>query len=110
MWTGSEMIVFGGCTNHDCSSQAGVGARYNPNIDNWTAMSSVNAPFPAPVSLRCGQVRDDHLGRLLGGECQITTNTGGRYNPSSNSWVATQSLPRRSSEIHSFLSGRARRC
>jgi len=46
VWTGSEMIVFGGCTNHDCSYQAGVGARYNPNIDNWTAMSSVNAPSP----------------------------------------------------------------
>ena len=66
------MIVFSGCTNHDCSSQAGVGARYNPNIDNWTAMSSVNAPFPMR-QCHCGvdRVRDDHLGRLLGGECQI---------------------------------------
>ena len=94
VWTGSEMIVFGGCTNHDCSSQAGVGARYNPNIDAWTAMSSVNAPSPrASVTAVWTGTEMIIWGGCFGGECQIKTNTGGRYNPSSNSWVATAVPP-----------------
>src|SRR5207248_70792 len=41
VWTGSEMIVWGG-------SQGGVGVntggRYNPSTDSWTATSTTNAP------------------------------------------------------------------
>jgi N-acetylneuraminic acid mutarotase len=88
------MIVFGGCTNHDCSSQAGVGARYNPSTNTWTAMSSVNAPFPrASVTAVWTGTEMIIWGGCFGGECQYTTNTGGRYNPISNSWVATALPP-----------------
>ena len=41
VWTGNEMIVWGG------TSQSGVtntGGRYNPSTDNWTATSITNAP------------------------------------------------------------------
>jgi N-acetylneuraminic acid mutarotase len=94
VWTGSEMIVFGGCTNHDCSYQAGVGARYNPSADSWTAMSSVNAPS-ARASVTAVWTGSEMIiwGGCFGGECQYTTNTGGRYNPSSNSWVTTAVPP-----------------
>jgi N-acetylneuraminic acid mutarotase len=90
VWTGSEMIVFGGCTNHDCSSQAGDGFRYNPTANTWTAISSVNAPRSrASVTALWTGTEMIIWGGCFGGECQIKTNTGGRYNPSSNSWVAT---------------------
>src|SRR5262249_45392488 len=36
VWTGSEMIVWGGGTN--------TGGRYNPSTDSWTATSTINAP------------------------------------------------------------------
>ena len=34
IWTGSEMIVWGGATH---SSYFNTGGRYNPNTDIWTA-------------------------------------------------------------------------
>lgn len=94
VWTGSEMIVFGGCTHHECSYQAGDGGRYNPSADSWTAISTVNAPFArANVTAVWTGTEMIVWGGCFGGECQYTTNTGGRYNPSSNSWVATAGPP-----------------
>ena len=39
MWTGSEMIVWGGSWRH-----LNTGGRYNPSTDSWTATSTTNAP------------------------------------------------------------------
>src|SRR5436309_10823052 len=41
VWTGSEMIVWGG---YDGSSEVNTGGRYNPSTDSWTATSTTNAP------------------------------------------------------------------
>ena len=41
VWTGSEMIVWGGA---DGSSYLNTGGRYNPSTDSWTATSTTNAP------------------------------------------------------------------
>src|SRR5205823_7360140 len=41
IWTGSEMIVWGGGT---ASGTLNTGARYDPSIDSWTATSTTNAP------------------------------------------------------------------
>ncbi|MDQ6764479.1 MAG: dockerin type I domain-containing protein [Verrucomicrobiota bacterium] len=91
VWTGSEMIVWGGFT---FSSQTNTGGRYNPSADSWTATSTTNAPTR----------RYDHPAIWTGYEmivwggfgctdqsCQTTTylNTGARYSPSTNGWVAT---------------------
>jgi hypothetical protein len=40
VWTGSEMIVWGGEGN----TYLNTGARYNPTTDSWTATSTTNAP------------------------------------------------------------------
>src|SRR5882724_4858016 len=40
VWTGSEMIVWGGYTFGDLNT----GGRYNPSTDSWTATSTTNAP------------------------------------------------------------------
>ena len=41
VWTGSEMIVWGG---HELACYLNTGGRYNPSTDSWTATSTTNAP------------------------------------------------------------------
>jgi hypothetical protein len=41
VWTGSEMIVWGGGNN---LGNLNTGGRYNPATDSWTATTSTNAP------------------------------------------------------------------
>ena len=41
VWTGSEMIVWGG---YDGGNVLNTGGRYNPSTDSWTATSTTNAP------------------------------------------------------------------
>src|SRR4029079_18734721 len=43
VWTGSEMIVWGGS---DENLEINTGGRYNPSTDSWTATSTTNAPEP----------------------------------------------------------------
>ncbi len=88
VWTGSEMIVWGG-VNANSIGVVDNGARYNPSTDTWTALSKVGAPT-SPVyhsavwsgtEMIVWGGRDPALGSDV--------NTGGRYNPSSDTWVAT---------------------
>ena len=41
VWTGSEMIVWGGLTT---AAALNTGGRYDPATDSWTATSTTNAP------------------------------------------------------------------
>ena len=43
VWTGSEMIVWGGGIP---GTPFNTGGRYNPSTDSWTATSTTNAPTP----------------------------------------------------------------
>src|SRR5437764_12591161 len=43
VWTGSEMIVWGG-DNCLLACDVNTGGRYNPSTDSWTATSTTNAP------------------------------------------------------------------
>jgi N-acetylneuraminic acid mutarotase len=84
VWTGSEMIVWG--------EISGRGGRYNPTTDAWTPTSITNAPV---AGLRHTAVWSGSEmivwggGHLVGGEHLILLNTGGRYNPSTDTWTAT---------------------
>jgi len=89
VWTGSEMIVWGGIhTNLGMNT----GGRYNPSINIWTPTSTNNAP----------QARFSHTAVWTGSEMIIWgghiatspffVNTGGRYNPSMDSWTATNTI------------------
>ena len=51
VWTGSEMIVWGG---YDGSAWLNTGSRYNPSTDSWTATSLTNALVPEAFTRRCG--------------------------------------------------------
>jgi N-acetylneuraminic acid mutarotase len=86
VWTGSEMIVWGGLSN---SGDLNTGGRYNFAGDSWTATSTTGAPA----------ARDSHTAVWTGSEMIVWggftygspfyLNTGGRYNPSSDSWTVT---------------------
>ncbi len=85
VWTGTEMIVWGGYAH---TSQVNTGGRYNPSTDSWTATSTANAPSP----------RYGHTAVWTGSEMIVwggvvnpggELNTGGRYNPTTDSWIAT---------------------
>ena len=84
VWTGSEMIVWGG---ENASSELNTAGRYNPSTDSWTATSTTGAP----------SARNVHTAVWTGSEMIVwggennsgLFNTGGRYNPSTNTWVAT---------------------
>jgi len=98
VWTGTEMIVWGGCgmlPEHMC--EIGTGARYNPMTETWTPTSGVNAP----------QARQGHTAVWTGSEmiiwggcrwvndaCSSSAlgNGGGRYNPATDSWIATSTV------------------
>jgi len=55
IWTGSEMIVWGGGNS---SGALNTGGRYNPTTDGWTATSTINAP----------EARDYHTAVWTGSE------------------------------------------
>src|SRR5439155_465615 len=84
VWTGSEMIVWGG---RNCCTWFNSGGRYNPSTDSWTATSTINAP----------EARWDHTVEWTGSEMivwggtnnTIYLNTGAKYNPTNNSWTPT---------------------
>jgi N-acetylneuraminic acid mutarotase len=87
VWTGTEMIVWGGTDN---STIFNTGARYSPVTNTWTATSTSNAPT----------ARQDHTAVWTGSEMIIwggwdgfagntVFDTGGRYNPNTDSWTAT---------------------
>jgi N-acetylneuraminic acid mutarotase len=86
VWTGSEMIVWGGL---NLFQDVDTGGRYDPSTDSWTATSTTNAPA----------ARENHTAVWTGSEMivwggqqensTIFFNTGGKYDPSTDSWTAT---------------------
>jgi hypothetical protein len=74
VWTGSEMIVWGGEIN-----DSNTGGKYTPSTDSWTPTSLYNAPAS----------RENHTAVWTGIEMIVwggisssgALNTGGRYSP-----------------------------
>ena len=89
VWTGSEMIVWGGAKDNSLSPYLNTGGRYNPATDSWTATQTTDAPGPrvGPAAVWTGSEMI-----VLGGyNCcpGDNRNDGGLYNPAANSWTAT---------------------
>ena len=83
VWTGSEMIIWGGT---DGLHNLNTGGRYNPSTDSWTATSTTNAPS-GRGSFTAVWTGSEMI--IWGGVSSSDLNTGGRYNPSTDSWTAT---------------------
>lgn len=82
VWTGSEMIVWGG----ENGAPLGNGGRYEPHANIWTSPASTGAPA----------ARYDHTAIWTGSEMIVwggrTTatsylNSGARYNPTADTWT-----------------------
>ena len=81
------MIVWGGVD--DFFNDLNTGGRYNPGTDSWTATTTSTAPA----------ARRSHTAIWTGTEMIVwggfddfnfvDFNTGGRYNPNTNTWTAT---------------------
>src|SRR5262249_50520105 len=73
VWTGSEMIVWGG--EDENSLELNTGGRYNPSTDSWTATSTTNAPegriYHTAVWTGSEMI-------IWGGGLGLGLNTGGR--------------------------------
>ena len=85
VWTGSEMIVWGGW---DGNAPFNTGGRYNPTLNNWTTMSTTNAPTVRHWQSSTGAVWTGTEMLVWSGSSWTGSNDGGRYNPSTDSWVA----------------------
>ena len=88
VWTGNEMIVWGG---YDGTSYLNTGGRYNQALTVGQHTNTADAPTG-----RLGHtaVWNDSDIIIWGGQAStdpptITFNTGGQYNPSTDSWTAT---------------------
>ncbi|HKQ39547.1 MAG TPA: hypothetical protein VJ063_15830 [Verrucomicrobiae bacterium] len=86
VWTGTEMIVWGGA---DDTQAFNTGGRYNPSTDTWTPMSTNGAPSPqfGPSAVWTGT---ELVVWGVSGPIR-----GGRYNPSTDTWsaVSTNGAP-----------------
>src|SRR4029078_13295257 len=83
VWTGSEMIVWGG---ENDSGRLNSGGRYNPSTNSWTVTSNGNAP-----DARSGHTAVWTGSNMIvwGGTPYVASYSGGRYYPNINLWVAT---------------------
>ncbi|MEN3334798.1 MAG: hypothetical protein V7641_4163 [Blastocatellia bacterium] len=82
VWTGTEMIVWGG---YDGSSALDTGGRYNPSTNSWTGTGAVNRPLAryAHTAVWSGSEM-----LVWGGHNSSTSlNSGGRYDPAADSWT-----------------------
>ena len=83
VWTGNEMIVWGGGSDNELVN---TGGRYNPVTDNWLATSTTNAPS-GRVYFTTVWTGSEMI--VWGGSGNGSSNTGAKYNPLSDSWTAT---------------------
>jgi len=87
IWTGSEMIVWGG---YDGFDDLNTGGLYDPATNTWAVVGATGAPI----------AREGHTAIWTGSEMivwggfnfdsQSNLNSGGRYDPATNSWTATE--------------------
>jgi hypothetical protein len=93
VWTGSEMIVWGGFHYPDVVN---TGGRYDLGTDSWTATTTNNAPearwFHTAVWTDSEMIV---WGGCFGNPCSNFLDTGGIYDPGTDSWttISTTNAP-----------------
>ena len=85
VWTGSELLVWGGCDEDD--PYLNTGGIFDPERGQWRPMSRVGAPTPR---INQSAVWSGIEMIVWGGRDDFSnTQTGGRFDPNTNSWVET---------------------
>ncbi len=101
IWTGTEMIVWGGYNDGGTSDYFNSGARYNPSTDTWTPLNTINAP---DGRIQHAAVWTGTEMVVWGGNKKSTNpydyggtplNIGARYNPNTDTWtpISTTNAP-----------------
>jgi hypothetical protein len=91
VWTGTEMIIWGGVDNTGGVLGAifGNGARYNPTTDTWTPVETAGAPsrraYHAAAWTGSQMV-------IWGGYNGVKINDGAIYTPATGSWTEMSTL------------------
>ncbi len=81
-WSGSEWLLWGGSDNK--------GGRYDPVTDTWTSMSTVNAPTARYAHSAVWTGNRFVVWGGIDAYSGIEVNTGGVYNPTSNTWAPSR--------------------
>ena len=93
MWTGSEMIIWGGMTSDDPDMVAVTdrGWRYDPVSDDWQAMTTTDAP----AARHNAQAVWSGSQLLIWGGTDPEGNyldSGARYDPATDTWLPITSI------------------
>jgi N-acetylneuraminic acid mutarotase len=91
IWTGTEMIVWGG-TGEFAPERTNTGCRYNPTTDTWTATNTTAAPSAVSNHTAVWTGAEMIVWGGSGGGIPSGAGMGGRYNPTTNTWIATSTV------------------
>lgn len=83
VWSGSEMIIWGG--NDGSGNYPQSGGRYNPATDSWSATTITGAPEGRPNHTA---VWSGSEMLIWGGSVNSSSTWGSRYNPATDNWIA----------------------
>lgn len=87
IWTGTEMVVWGG--NDPGSGYFNSGGKYNPLTNTWTSatnLSGAPAVRAGHSAIWTGSQMIVFGGNVVGTPGNELTNTGGKYDPATNTW------------------------
>jgi N-acetylneuraminic acid mutarotase len=87
IWTGAEMIVWGGYFYDGTSYVLNSGRRYDPATDSWTPTSTTGSPSHRALHTAVWTGSRMVVWGGLGSEGYLSS--GGRYDPATDSWVPT---------------------
>lgn len=96
VWTGSQMLVWGGLNSTSSSSPTNTGAAYDPSTNTWpkTLASTTLAPRYDHVAVWSSTTNEMLVwGGLTYSSSYTPLNDGAAYNPSADTWTAMPPAP-----------------
>lgn len=90
VWTGSEVVVWGGEFN---VGDPGLPGRYDPAHDTWRPVSTAGSPSPRSIQPAVWTGSRMVVWGGTSSDGAIPIDTGGVYDPATDSWTLTQGLP-----------------
>jgi len=91
VWTGSRMVVWGGYFYDGSDHELNTGGRYDPAADSWTPTSTTGAPSARSyhTAVWTGSLMTIWGSNFYDGSNYYYLNTGGQYDPATDSWTPT---------------------
>lgn len=103
VWTGEEMVVWGGATGVDCDyAYPSDGAAYDPASDSWRPIAS--SPLSGRVETSAVWTGEEMI--VWGGSTHgrsVTLDDGARFDASSGEWTLLPPAPINSRALHEAI-------